>query len=168
LSTWLAPSFEARGPIGGAPASSAAGIDVEGTAQESAAGDVALEGILMSVSSGVAIAGIGLAAFIWLRRRDVAEQLAGRYPGLHRLLLNKYYVDELYDAAIVQPIHAGSREGLWRRFDVTVVDGAVNGAAALVSGGAEALRQLQTGSVRVYAGSMFIGVVMILGYYLWR
>jgi NADH-quinone oxidoreductase subunit L len=51
---------------------------------------------------------------------------------------------------------------------VKVVDGAVNGAGTLVSGGAAALRRLQTGSVRVYAGSMFIGVVMILGYYLWR
>ena len=61
-----------------------------------------------------------------------------------------------------------SREGLWRGFDVKVIDGAVNGAGAIVDGGADVLRRLQTGSVRTYAGSLFVGVVVILGYYLWR
>ena len=82
-------------------------------------------------------------------------------------MLNKYYVDEIYDAAVVQPIHAVSREGLWRGFDVKVIDGAVNGAAAIVDSSATLLRRLQTGSVRHYAGSLFVGVVAILAYYLW-
>jgi NADH-quinone oxidoreductase subunit L len=94
----------------------------------------------------------------------VAEQFAAAY----RLLLHKYYVDELYDAAIVRPIHAVSREGLWRGFDVKVIDGAVNGAGALVDAGAWTLRRVQTGSVRAYAGSILFGVVLILGYYIWR
>ena len=88
--------------------------------------------------------------------------------GIERVLLNKYYVDELYDATIVQPIKVMSTDGLWRGFDVKVVDGAVNGTAALVDGGAAVLRRLQTGSVRSYAGSVLVGVVIILGYYLWR
>jgi NADH-quinone oxidoreductase subunit L len=82
--------------------------------------------------------------------------------------LNKYYVDELYDAAVVQPIEIASTEGLWRGFDVRLVDGAVNGVASIVSASAGGLRRLQTGSVRTYAGSLFVGVVVILGYYLWR
>jgi hypothetical protein len=49
-----------------------------------------------------------------------------------------------------------------------VIDGAVNGTASLVNGGAWMLRRLQTGSVRAYAGGVFVGVVVILGYYLWR
>jgi len=53
-------------------------------------------------------------------------------------------------------------------FDGSVVDGAVNGTGALVAAGSSVLRRLQTGSVRAYAGSMFVGVVVILGYYLWR
>ena len=61
-----------------------------------------------------------------------------------------------------------SQEGLWRGVDVHVIDGAVNGAATIVDGGSSLLRRLQTGSVRAYAGSLFIGVVLILGYYLWR
>jgi NADH-quinone oxidoreductase subunit L len=61
-----------------------------------------------------------------------------------------------------------SQEGLWRGFDVKVIDGTVNGTAAVVAALASSLRRLQTGSVRAYAGSFFVGVVVILGYYLWR
>jgi NADH-quinone oxidoreductase subunit L len=61
-----------------------------------------------------------------------------------------------------------SEEGLWRWFDVRVVDGAVNGAAEVVGTGASVLRRLQTGSVRSYAGSLLVGVILVLGYYLWR
>ena len=49
-----------------------------------------------------------------------------------------------------------------------IVDGAVNGVGSLVDGGGWLLRRLQTGSVRAYASSVFLGVVLILGYYLWR
>jgi NADH-quinone oxidoreductase subunit L len=121
----------------------------------------------MVVSSAIALLGIGLAAFIWLKRREIAAEMARRFEPIYRLLLNKYYVDEVYDAAIVRPIEVGSREGLWRGIDVRVVDGAVNGMAAIVAGGAWVLRRLQTGSVRAYAGSVILGVVLILGYYLW-
>ena len=94
--------------------------------------------------------------------------MARTFAPLHTLLLNKYYVDELYDATIVQPIKVVSQQGLWRGFDVGIIDGAVNGTGALVSGGSAVLRRLQTGSVRTYAGSLFVGVVLVLGYYLWR
>jgi len=77
-------------------------------------------------------------------------------------------VDEAYDAAVVQPIRIVSQEGLWRGVDVNIIDGAVNGTASIVDGSAGVLRRLQSGSVRAYAGSLFVGVVMILGYYLWR
>jgi NADH-quinone oxidoreductase subunit L len=76
-------------------------------------------------------------------------------------------VDEIYDAVIVRPIHALSRDGLWKA-DAKVVDGAVNGMASIVSSLAGVLRQLQSGSVRAYAGSLFVGVVLLLGYYFWR
>ena len=58
---------------------------------------------------------------------------------------------------------------LWKGVDAGVIDGAVNGAGVTVRGRAAAvLRLLQTGSVRAYAASLFLGVVLILGYYLWR
>ncbi len=123
---------------------------------------------LMLVSSGVAIAGIGIAAYFFLRNRAAADALAARFSGVHRLLVNKYYVDEIYDAAIVQPIRITSQEGLWKIVDVKIIDGAVNGTGLSVSGWSQLLRRLQTGSVRAYAASFFVGVVTILGYYLWR
>jgi NADH-quinone oxidoreductase subunit L len=122
----------------------------------------------MGVSSAIALLGIGIAFFIWQMRRHIADSMARSLSGVHRLLLNKYYVDEAYDAAIVHPIKVISTEGLWRGFDVKVIDGAVNGTAAIVDSSAAALRRLQSGSVRTYAGSIFVGAVLIIGYYLWR
>ena len=72
----------------------------------------------MAISSVIAIAGIALAAFIWLRRRDLAAAIAARFRGLYRLLLNKSYVDEVYDAAVVKPIRTGSENVLWQGLDV--------------------------------------------------
>jgi len=67
----------------------------------------------------------------------------------------------------VQPIKRASTTLLWRGVDAGVIDGAVNGSGAVVRLGGTALRRLQSGSVRVYAASLFVGVVVILGYYLW-
>jgi len=127
-----------------------------------------IELTLMLVSSGVALAGIGIAAYFFLRNRSAADAMAGRFAGLHNLLLNKYFVDEIYDASIVQPIRIVSQEGLWKVVDARIIDGAVNGTGLSVTGWSQLLRRLQTGSVRAYAASLFIGVVAILGYYLWR
>ena len=126
---------------------------------------VVIGGILEII---VALAGIGLASFIWLKRREIADTAAATFPGLYRLLLHKYYVDEIYDVTVVEPIRIVSQEGLWRGIDVNVIDGAVNGTASIVDGGSSLLRRLQSGSVLAYAGSLFVGVVLILGYYLWR
>ena len=122
----------------------------------------------MIASVVAAFAGIGIAAFYFLSNRRAAAALAARFAGLYRVLLNKYYVDEIYDAGIVQPIRLASEDGLWKVVDVRVIDGAVNGAGEIVGGSSELLRRVQTGSVRAYAASLFVGVVLILGYYLWR
>lgn len=132
------------------------------------AADTALEGSLMIVSSGVALAGIGLAFYFFLRNRRAADAVARRFAAPYRLLANKYYVDEIYDATVVQPIRIVSEEGLWKVTDVRVIDGSVNGVGQVVASWSELLRRLQTGSVRAYAASLFVGVVAILGYYLWR
>ena len=168
LAAWLAPSFAAPGPDVAALIAGDLQVSGEAGDAEAVEGDAALELMLMAVSSAIALAGMAIAAFIWLKRREIADAMARNYPGLHRLLLNKYYVDEVYESMVVQPIRVGSQEALWRGVDVGVIDGAVNGAGAVVAGSAGVLRRLQTGSVRAYASSMFLGVVVILGYYLWR
>ena len=170
LGAWLAPSFAPPVAEGAAVAGAEAAGAAEGAGEAEAHDEehIALERTLMGVSSAIAIGGLLVAAFIWLQRREIAANMARSFAPIHRLLLNKYYVDELYDATIVQPVQAVSREALWRGVDVGVIDGAVNGVGAIVGASSGVLRRLQTGSVRAYAGSLFIGVVLMLGYYLWR
>jgi NADH-quinone oxidoreductase subunit L len=171
LTQWLTPAFEATNCGQPVTTGELAGIAIEncepGEAAE-AGEHPALELGLMAVSSIVAFLGIGLATFLWLRNRQIPDRLAKQYPGVYNTLLNKYYVDEIYDATIVQPIKVASTEGLWRGVDVKIVDGAVNGAGYFVSGMSIVLRLLQNGSVKTYAVSTFAGVVAILAYYLWR
>jgi NADH-quinone oxidoreductase subunit L len=124
--------------------------------------------LLMGVSSGLALAGIGLAAYFWLRNRPAATRAARGATPVYTLLLNKYYVDEIYNAVIVQPIKAISTFVLWKGFDALLIDGAVNGVGGFVRGSSDTLRRLQTGSIRAYAASLFFGVVLILGWYLLR
>jgi NADH-quinone oxidoreductase subunit L len=128
----------------------------------------ALELQLMALSSAIAVFGVGLAWFIWLKRPEIATGVAARFPGVHRLLLNKYYVDEFYDLTVVQPVKIVSEDGLWRGMDARVVDGAVNGTGQIVGGMSAVMRLFQSGSVKAYAASIFLGVVLILAYYIWR
>jgi NADH-quinone oxidoreductase subunit L len=139
-----------------------------GVAIGEAAESTDVEATLMVVSTFVAISGIGIAMYFYLKQREAAAAVAARFAGIYRLLTHKYYVDEIYDATIVQPIRILSQEGLWKIVDVHAIDGTVNLVGSLVQGSSTALRRTQTGSVRAYAASLFLGVVLILGYYLWR
>ena len=171
LGAWLEPAFQATNCGQPVTTGELAGIALEDCLpgeQASAEDHAALELSLMAVSSLVAFAGIGLATFLWLKRKDIPAQMATQFSGVHQLLLNKYYVDEVYDATIVQPIKVLSQEGLWRGFDVKIVDGAVNGAGYFVSGVSIVLRLLQNGSVKTYAAAIFAGAVTILASYFWR
>ncbi|MQA29696.1 MAG: NADH-quinone oxidoreductase subunit L [Luteitalea sp.] len=163
LETFLEPSFT----IAGAQDSGEPAAGEPGDSHAAESGQ-ALELGLMGVSTAVALGGIAIAVFFFLRNRDLSGRVAERFSGLHTVLQNKYYVDEIYDATIVQPLHIVSEQGLWKGIDVRAIDGAVNGVAQAVGGLSERLRRLQTGSVRAYAASLFLGVVLILGYYVWR
>ena len=158
IEAFLEPSF--RAPFAETEATSLGAGAPEGA-------EASTELRLMAVSSIAGLAGIGLATVIWLRRPGTADRLAARFNGLYQLLLGKYFVDEIYDEAIVQPIKKTSTLLLWRGVDAGVIDGTVNAVGLVVRGWSAVLRRLQTGSVRAYAMSLFVGVVMILGYYLW-
>jgi NADH-quinone oxidoreductase subunit L len=163
IETFLAPSFHA---VGAAEPAAAAVAGAE-TATPAHA-DTGTELALMGLSTLIALAGIGVAMRFFLKRPELADGMAARFSGAHRWLLNKYYVDELYDTVIVQPIKRLSTTGLWRGMDAGLIDGTVNAVGLVVRGWSAVLRRLQTGSVRAYAMSFFVGVVAILGYYLWR
>ena len=143
--------------------------EAAGAAGEGAhAADEGTEKILMGVSTGTAFAGIFLAAYFWLRNRAASARVARTAAPLYTLLLNKYYVDEIYDAIVVRPIKGISTLLLWKGMDAALIDGTVNGVGRAVRASSDSLRRLQTGSVRAYAASLFFGVVVVLGWYLLR
>src|SRR5262249_15523712 len=84
---------------------------------------------LMGFSLLIAILGIAVAYAFYVKNPDIPEQLGERFAGAHKLLLNKYYVDEVYDATVISGTFKSGR-GLWA-VDRNVVDGAVNGTGML-------------------------------------
>ena len=140
---------------------------MEGVPTHAEHADHGVELMLMLVSSAIAVAGILIARMLYLQRPDLPGTLAARFPGVYNFLVHKGYVDELYDAAFVQPIRALSETVLWKA-DARLIDGAVNGAGRVVAETGSALRHVQTGSMRAYAVSVLFGAVLILGYYLWN
>jgi NADH-quinone oxidoreductase subunit L len=165
IEKFLEPVFEVHAsPVAGEPVAASA----EAQAEASHSDDLTrVEGTLMGLSVLVAITGIGIAWFFWNKRPDIPANLATQFGGLYRVLLNKYYLDEIYDALFVQPIKRISEGALWKGVDAGLIDGSVNGVGATVQASSQVLRRLQTGSVRTYAASLFLGAVMILGWYLW-
>ena len=83
----------------------------------------------------------------------------------HRLIENKYYVDEIYDALIVWPIHRFSETALWKFVDVAIIDGLlVNGISRTLGLTGQLLRLVQNGMLRWYAWSFAAGVLVMLFY----
>jgi len=126
-----------------------------------------LEWVLMALSAIVAIVAIILAQYMYLVNPGLPERLSQRYASLYKLLSNKYYVDEVYMAGIVNPLRnfAGF---LSQVMDAGIIDGAVNGLAAFFGRSSEEARKLQTGYVRNYGLAMLVGVVVVLGYMILR
>jgi len=118
----------------------------------------------------VAMAALGFAAawVLYVRSPDLPGRLAESARGLHALLVNKYYVDELYDAAIVRPLVRVSDAVLFRIVDAGLIDGvAVNGTARGVRAvAAHGLRRLQSGLAQGYVVTMIVGSAVILWYLL--
>jgi NADH-quinone oxidoreductase subunit L len=110
--------------------------------------------------SVVGLAGILLAYVLYMAVPEVPARLAARFGAIYRFLLNKWYVDELYNALLVRPSFTLARV-LWQVGDAAIIDGMPNGLAALTAGGAAQAVKLQTGSMAVYAFVMLIGLVVL-------
>jgi NADH-quinone oxidoreductase subunit L len=118
--------------------------------------EVSKERLFTGISIVIGLVGIGI-GWAYFRKRPLAQ--------MPRLLENKYYVDEIYDAAIVNPIKNGSREGLWKIFDVGVIDGLVNGVARGTRELGTVSRRAQQGFVRGYAAIILLGALAVIGYF---
>jgi NADH-quinone oxidoreductase subunit L len=110
----------------------------------------------------VGLAGIALAWLMYIARPEMPRQLAKQFPRVYFFLLNKWYFDELYNAIFVKPLMRLANFS-WRIGDVTIIDGVPNGLAALAAEGSREAVKMQTGSLAAYAFVMLIGVVVLIG-----
>ena len=127
-------------------------------------GTHATEYTLMAVSVAIAIVGIFTAWVMYVRNPELPGKFVARFECAHRVIFNKWYIDELYDAVFVNPCKKIGTF-LWRGFDVKVVDGVVNGCAWVVKGIGTGLRYTQSGYLYNYAMVMVVGVVVIVGFF---
>jgi NADH-quinone oxidoreductase subunit L len=127
--------------------------------------DLGRELFLVGASVGAAALGILLAWALWGRGRGVAgdQALAARLPSLHRLLADKYRVDELYDLLIVRPLAAVARF-CWKAIDVLLIDGAVHVGAFVTELTGDLGRLTTTGNVRNYALYFFAGILLLFAW----
>jgi len=117
-----------------------------------------------AASVGVGLLGLLLAWWLYLRRPQLPEKLGASFRALYRLLLNKYWVDEIYETLVIKPIYYLSLF-LWKFIDVVVIDGlGVNGPARLLRRLGYAGRRLQCGDLQVYAFWLAFGLVAAFAY----
>jgi NADH-quinone oxidoreductase subunit L len=116
--------------------------------------EVTEERLLALVSVIIALSGIA-AGWVIFKKRPLLQ--------LPSILVNKYYVDEIYDAVLIRPIEVGSREGLWKIFDVGVIDGILHSIGEAVTEGGRLGRYLQAGFVRAYAAIILLGALVLIG-----
>jgi len=107
----------------------------------------------------VAVVGLLVAWWFYIKNPEAPKRLATSLHGLYTLLLNKYYVDELYRAVIIRPLLWISTNVLWHGVDEGLIDGIVNGSARVARAAGGRLRELQSGNTRSYATWVLIGVV---------
>jgi NADH-quinone oxidoreductase subunit L len=127
----------------------------------------ALEWGLMGASIAIAVTGIMIAMTMYVKNTGAPAKFTAAFPALHRAVYNKWYIDEIYDFIFVNPCKALG-QFLWKGFDVLVIDGVVNGVANAVMGVSGILRFMQSGYIYNYAFSMALGVVVMLGYYIFK
>ena len=117
------------------------------------------------ISTIVALSGIAIAYLTYIRKMISAEALAVRFSGLYEFLLNKWYIDEIYDLVIVKPMYSFANF-LWKIVDVNIIDAAVNGVATGIGAISQRWRHVQTGLVSNYAFAIALGMVLLVGVYL--
>jgi NADH-quinone oxidoreductase subunit L len=118
------------------------------------------------IGAALGLAGIAIAYRIWVQRPGTAAQWQARFAPLHRLFVNKWYFDELIDAAVVRPFAWFGRFGQ-QTFERLVVQGTLmGGTTGVVRAGSAAVRAMQSGLLRAYAGLLVLGAVAVSLYFL--
>ncbi|NDC36785.1 MAG: NADH-quinone oxidoreductase subunit L [Proteobacteria bacterium] len=120
--------------------------------------ETVLESLL---GSWVGFLGVGLAILLYTSLNQVPAIVYRAFLPLSKLSEGKFFFDEIYARILVRPLERAA-SFLWRFFDQSVVDGSVNGTAAVIDISGEVVRGLHTGQVRQYAFFMFLGTVLLI------
>ncbi|MDD8025988.1 MAG: NADH-quinone oxidoreductase subunit L [Acidobacteriota bacterium] len=123
------------------------------------------EWFLILTATSAAGLGLGLAWLFYQRWPGLPARFAAWCPGLHKILLKSYGVDEIYQAVLVRPL-VGASELTYRRFDLGLIDGAVNGAGAATRFAGRLAASLQTGRIKDYALGFLLGTTIFLAWIL--
>jgi NADH-quinone oxidoreductase subunit L len=118
-----------------------------------------------AVSTIIALGGIFLAYLIYIRGAISAASLRERYQGIYQFLYNKWYMDDLYNTAVVRPLRQFATFQ-WRVIDEGIIDATVNGVAIGIAAISQGVRRVQTGLVSNYALGIALGMVVLIGAYL--
>jgi NADH-quinone oxidoreductase subunit L len=121
--------------------------------------------IVMSLPLIASIIGIVLAWVLYIRLPGIPFLLAWRLKAPYDLLLNKYYIDELYNFFVTRPLFWTSDNVLNRAIDSFVIDGAAEGAGLAVQTGGQLARRAETGNVQHYAFIYLLGALGVVAYY---
>jgi NADH-quinone oxidoreductase subunit L len=110
----------------------------------------------------------GVSALLGLGGICIGYALFNRDPlkKMPTILEDKYKVDEIYDATLINPITEFSREGLWKIFDLGFIDGIVHGLGRFVAMIGDSARNLQVGFVRSYVAVIFFGALIVIFYFI--
>ncbi|MFC1731697.1 NADH-quinone oxidoreductase subunit L [candidate division KSB1 bacterium] len=126
-----------------------------------------IEYILMGVAVFIAAFGFYIAYRLYVREPELPERVAERAGSVYRIVHNKYYVDEFYDAVVVRPFFWLS-DLFWKFFDVIVVDGTVDGTGWVFRRGSQILRKVQSGYVQEYIVIFVLGGILIFAFVVFR
>lgn len=121
---------------------------------------------IMALSVMIGLGGISLAAFMYLRKSDLPDRIAARFSFAHKVLWNKYYVDELYDFIIVRPTKWVAKNVIVAVTDGRIIEGIVNGVPSLIGKLSFSLKKLHSGMIHQYAAVMAIGAFAAIALYL--
>jgi len=169
LGGWLGPSAALNPfPVDAAHSNSLANFLSPALVPAAHEADAARERWLAVFATSLATAGALLAYFLYVSRPELPGRVGRALGGLRRLVERKFYVDELYDAAVVRPLVALSDAFLYRRVDAGWIDGALVGgsAQAVRALAADVLRHLQSGLAQSYLLLIVLGAAAMVGWML--
>jgi NADH-quinone oxidoreductase subunit L len=127
----------------------------------------ASEGLLESISVLAAASGLFLAWLLYQKRPQLPQEIAHSLGGFYEAVVHKYYVDEIYAAVFVKPLIDGSTRILWHGIDQDVIDATLDNSAEGAREVSDAVRHMQSGNLRSYAGWIAAGAAVVIAYMVW-